>query len=134
MNKLDLISIRDARPSDKSFIFATWLRGLRYGNDWFTLIDKDTYFQCYHKVLERILVSGVTIKVACLLEDPEVILGYSVSKDSRLDWVFVKKAWRNIGLAKLLIPQDLKTVSHITQVGKAIIAKTPTVKFDPFNL
>ena len=129
----NLITVRDANPDDKSFIFATWLRGLRYGNEFFAAIHKATYFRNYHAILEKLLTSGVTIKVACLKEDPSVILAYSVFKGPRLDWVFVKAAWRGIGLAKSIIPPTIEKVSHLTKVGRSILVKYPHVVFDPFD-
>lgn len=133
MNKTDLIAIRDANPDDKNFIFSTWLRGLRYGNDWFELIDKDIYYKVYHKVLEKLLTSGVEIKVACLKEDHGVILAYSVYKNNTLHWVFSKKSWRGIGLMRDLVPRHIDTISHVTAIGKSIAIKRGW-KFNPFDL
>lgn len=133
MNKTDLITVRDAVPDDKNFIFSTWLRGLRYGNEWFELIDKNVYYKVYHVMLEKIVTSGVEIKIACLKEDPSVILGYAVYSGKRLDWLFVKKAWRGIGIARMLIPANIERVSHITQVGKSLLRKLPNAIFDPFT-
>lgn len=134
MNKYELIAFREANPDDKSFIFATWLRGLRYGNDWFELIEKATYFRVYHAALERLLTSGVTIKVACLKDEPNVILGYAVYKGNRLDWVFVKKSWRGIGICHDLVPEEIRKVSHLTKTGRALLAKRSYLVFDPFDL
>lgn len=135
IDKKDLITTRDYVPSDKSFILATWLRGLRYGNDWFLAIDSTAYFQTYHRVLEQLLASpNSTIKVACLKDDSDVILGYSVYKKNRLDWLFVKKAWRGIGIAKQLIPQDITVVTHLTTVGRSMLKKSPNIIFNPFSL
>ncbi len=133
VSKSDLVTIRDAVDADRDFIFATWLRGLRYGNDWFEAIDSIAYFQIYHAALERALDnSNNSIKVACLKDDPEVILGYAVYAGNRVDFVFVKKAWRSIGIAKSLIPVTMDTVTHLTKVGVSILKKHPKVKFNPF--
>lgn len=135
MNKKDLIAIRDFQEADKDFIFATWLRGLRYGNSWFELIDSVIYYKVYHDAIDFILNNPkITIKVACLKDDPEVILGYTVYKGPRLDWVFVKKAWRKIGIAKSLIPKDISSVTHITNVGLSILKKHKNVRFNPFDI
>jgi hypothetical protein len=67
MNKADLVSIRPSTPEDRNFILATWLKGLRFGNDWFGLVESGAYYKAYHDVVEAILNSpGVTINVACL--------------------------------------------------------------------
>ncbi len=132
MNKSELVTIREARPDDKSFIYSSWLKGLRFGNKWFEAIDQDTYFQRYHDVIEALLSRPDTsVKVACLVEDPDVILGYSVYTGQTVHFVFVKRAWRGIGIARSLVPPDLTTVTHLTDSGKAILIKHH-LKFDPF--
>lgn len=133
MNKTDLIATRDATPADSGFIFATWLRGLRYGNSWFELIESVVYFKVYHDFIESILNRPTTvIKIACLKDDPEVILGYSVYSGTSLHWVFVKKAWRSIGIARSLVPTNTTTVTHMTNVGLSILKKHKNVIFNPF--
>lgn len=130
----DLITYRNAVISDKPFILATWLKGLRFGNSWYRLIDDKAYFKVYHAVIESLLTKpGVIIKVACLKEDEQVILGYSVFEGNRAHWVQVKKAWRNIGIARSLLPKEITTVSHLTETGKSIILKKKWL-FNPFML
>ncbi len=132
MNKLDLIAIRDYVPTDKSFIMATWLKGLYYGNDWFGCIDKDQYFRHYHEIIQRILTRpSVSVKIACLKDDPDVILAYSVYEGEVLHWVQSKAAWRNIKLATNLVPSNIKTVSHLTKVGKTLMYRKK-FGFNPF--
>lgn len=135
MNKLDLITIREYKPEDKSFILATWLRGLFYGGSWFSEIPKNIFMVNYHRFIESILAKPNTIiYVACLKEDPEVILGYSILGSSKVaHWVFVKAAWRGIGIAKSLVPQTVDTATHLTKVGLAI-AKNNKIVFDPFSI
>lgn len=133
MDKSSLVAIRPWTPADRNFILATWLKGLRYGNDWYGLIDADAYYKNYHAFLEKLLASpGVAVSVACLKEDPEVILGYSVSHGTVLDWIFCKKAWRGIGIARSLVPADIDSVSHLTDAGRSILKRNPAVKFNPF--
>lgn len=127
------VVIRPANERDVPFIFSCWLRGLRYGNELFELIDAEVYYEVYHQVIQNIITSpGTNVSVACLKEDPEVILGFSVSSGSTLHWTHVKKPWRNIGIAKALAPAHLTTVSHLTKVGVGILKNHPTVRFNPF--
>lgn len=131
----DLITTRSYLPDDRAFILACWLRGIYYGNTFFSEIPKNIFMEHYHKVLERFLDNpSVTITVACLKDDPQVILGYSVSRVSKgqvvLDFVFVKKAWRQIGIAKSLTPSNLQAVTHLTKLGRAI--KPKGVDYNPF--
>lgn len=134
LEKDKLVAFRAGTMEDASFIFSTWLKGLRFGNDWYGLIDSKAYFSVYHKVIEGILSKpNVTVKVACLKDDPGVILGYSVYSGTRADWVHVKKSWRGIGLARDLLPKDITVVSHLTAVGRSMLKKRGNVTFNPFN-
>lgn len=132
----DLITVRNYLPEDRSFILACWLRGVYYGNTFFSDVPKGIFMEHYHKVLERFLDNPrVNINVACLKDDAQVILGYSVTRLSAkgeqiMDFIFVKKAWRGIGIARSLTPTNLQVVSHLTKIGKAI--KPPGVVFNPF--
>ena len=136
MDRTNLVKVRDYLPEDKNFIYASWLRGLYYGDAGFKDVPKDVFMQHYHDVLERILESPtIKVKVACLQDDHSVILGYAVVSDvsPTLYWVFVKAPWRKIGIAKSLIPEDLKTVTHMTALGKSILKKKyPAVVYNPF--
>ncbi len=130
-----LVEYRDHLPSDIPFIYATWLKGLYYGNDWFREIDQETYFNKYHQVIEAILFHPHTeIFIACLKDDEEVVLGYSVysnkGKDAVLHWVFIKSAWRKLGLAKSMVPLNTIECTHLTKIGKAL--KPEGWKFNPF--
>ncbi len=138
----EAVQIRDLTDDDLPFIYASWLKGLYYGNEWFNLIrPKDLFMGIYHQVLERLLKHPDTVvKVACLKSDPTVILGYAVfhfvAPNYRyLDWVFVKKPWRGIGVAKSLVPTDkINTVSHLTKTGVTLLYDHPNISFNPFLL
>lgn len=129
-----LATIRKGEKNDLPFIYATWLKGLRWGNRMFEYIDQELYFKNYQKVVEALLESpGTQINVAVLKEDPAVILGYSVSEGDRLHWVHVKKAWREIGIAKTLVPPETSSISHVTDVAIKILSKQKKrIIFNPF--
>jgi hypothetical protein len=132
---LNLVKVRDYLPEDKNFIYASWLRNLYYSDAGFKDVPKDVFMKNYHDILERILNStAVKVKVACLNDDESVILGYSVLSEisPTLYWVFVKAAWRRIGIAKSLVPSDTKVVTHLTAVGRSLIKKHPGVVYNPF--
>ena len=127
------ITLRFATADDLPFIFSTWLKSLRYGNSWFKTIDKDAYFTKYKRAITTILQTS-TITVICFKNEPEVILGYSVHADlgdsTLLHWVYVKRTWRGMGIASLLVPTNTSTVSHITGLGAKCMPRH--WKFDPF--
>jgi hypothetical protein len=70
--------------------------------------------------------------VACLKDDADTILGYSVIEGKRLHWVFVKRVWRKIGIGASLVPPFIDSVSHLTEIGKSILEKQKGVIFNPF--
>ncbi len=130
-----LYDIRDMTKEDKNFIMATFLRGLYYGDSWFSLMPKDIFMQAYKTIIEGLIDSDkAVVQVACLKEDPNVILGYSIlSADYQaIVWVFVKTAWRRRGIAKSLAPQHPTAVMHLTTLGKSLLSKYPNVVFNPF--
>lgn len=128
----EIIIYRDHKTEDAGFIYSTWLQGLYYGNDWFKQIDQETYFDFYNKIIRQLLFKkSAKIKVAALKEDPDVLIGYSVWRESTLDWVFVKPAWRRLGIAKRLIPENIAKCTHMTKIGKSL--KPKEWEFDPFS-
>lgn len=133
---LELITTREWKPeSDKAFVLATWLKNLYYSDSWFSLIPKDIFMQNYHTFLERLLDSpGVEVKVACLVEDPDVIIGYVAYTNTVAHYTFVKKSWRGIGVAKLLMPPKVTAVSHLTALGRKLLPKLPGAVFNPFAI
>lgn len=132
-----LYDVRDAKVNDINFILATFLRGLYYGDSWFTLIPKDIFMNNYKKVAERLIKSPATaVKVACLKEDPDVILGYSILSSDFQDihWCYVKSAWRNKGIARSLVPAHAANITHLSALGKTLMPKLPTCVFNPFSI
>lgn len=131
-----LYKIRDYREDDKSFVLATFLRGLYYGDSWFKLIPKQIFMQNYKLIAERVVVSPkVTIKIACLPDEPDVILGYSMmSSDYKtVHWVYVKSVWRLKGIGKSLIPENPENVTHLSELGNRLLEeKYKETIFNPF--
>lgn len=133
----DMYEVRDFKPEDKKFIMATFLRGLYYGDSWFSQIPSSIFMENYKQVVEALLFSPNTIvKVACLKEDPDVILGYSIlgHNYSTIHWVFVKAAWRKAGVARSLTPSRPETITHLTALGRSLMNKFENVTFNPFKI
>lgn len=130
-----LYDIRDVQDNDKPFIMATLLRGVYFGDPYYTRMPKDRFMRAY-KVLAEAAVDNklVNIKVACLKEDHDVIIGYSIlSKDYQaIVWAFVKKNWRKRGIGRTLVPQHPSVCTHLTITGEKLLNKYPGLVFDPF--
>lgn len=121
--------IRDMDPGDEAFIYATWLRSLYFGNSYYNLISQDVFFEKYKRVVAALLHQA-RVKVSCLEDDRDTILGYSVYEHGTLHWVYVKQPWRHMGIAKSLVPSDINKFSHLTDVGKKMWPKG--WEYDPF--
>ncbi len=132
-----LYAIRPSVSADKNLILATFLRGLYYGDSWYSMIPKDIFMKNYSMVAEALLNSPNTrVTIACLPDDPNVILGYSILSADCLTvhYVYVKSAWRKQGIGKALTPRHPTYVSHLTALGKTLLQKLPNTTFNPFSI
>lgn len=134
----DRFDIREYSFKDRPFIFKTWKNALYFGNSWFREIPDQIFDAKYHKIIDFILHKpNVVVKVCCLKEASDVILGYAVlekAKDNILHFTFVKDSWRGLGIARELcfIGNDsIKICTHLTKIGKTIKYKKNLV-FNPF--
>lgn len=131
-----LYDIRDSEESDENFVLATFLRGVYYGDSWFSQIPKLIFMTNYKPVAEALVRNRdkTVIKIACLKDDPSVIIGYSIlSADYQtIHFVYVKANWRKMGVGRSLIPQFPSAVTHLTSLGKTLLIKLPTAVFNPF--
>lgn len=116
-------------------ILSTFLKGLYYGDSFFSQVPKPIFMDRY-KLVARALVNdkNTAIRVACLPDDPDVILGYGLfSRDeSTVFYVFTKTPWRMRGIARSLLPKSPKYVAHLTKLGQNLLYKLPNVEFNPF--
>lgn len=124
--------IRSFLPTDLPFVKVTFLKGLYLGDSWFSVMPKRLFFNNYAPIVEALITKNV-VQVACLTEDPDTIVGYSIiSPDlETLHWAYVKKPWRGNGIGRVLMPASATTFTHLTKLGKALLDKRNAV-FNPF--
>jgi hypothetical protein len=125
-----LVCVRPPEPGDINFMLSTMLRGLFFGSKFWGEVDQDSFFKYYEPFLKTLMLKS-DIRVACLDDDQDVILGWSMYSGSVMHFVFVKKSYRKKGIAKMLCPSGIDTVSHITDSGNSI-RKRLDFKFNPF--
>ena len=118
----------------RNLVLSSFLKGVRYGNEYFKLIDKDAYYTSYRNYIGHLLDRSRSIlRLAILGGTPEVILGWSLMEFNTLHFVFVKKDVRRQGIARALVPGRIERITHLTKTGLALWScKTPEAKFDPF--
>jgi len=119
----------------KPMVFSKWLRSLKYGNDYFKLIDAGSYYSAYHNFIERLLNQvNCEVRLATLQNEPDVVLGFSVSRGLILDFVHVHKDFRRQGIGSSLLPAETETITHITRSGMSFWNnRLKDAKFDPFR-
>lgn len=124
----------DVRGELRNLVLSRWKRSLRYGNDYFRLVDPSAFYDAYNVYLDRLLSAAqTTVRVAVLAEDGDVVLGFSVSRGPVLDYVHVHKDQRRCAIARSLVPSNIHTITHVTKTGLTIWAsKYPQWKFNPF--
>lgn len=97
------IIIRQYDPiNDDPYIYSTWTRFCWYSAAEPIHLSKKKWFQ--QKALEiKQKLKLCKTHIACLKDDPECILGYIVGLPIGIEWLCVKKQFRNQGIEDLLI-------------------------------
>lgn len=117
-------------------IFSKWLRSLRFGNHLFEAVDSDIYYKVYHVYIENLLKKpDSVVRLAVLSDDPDIVLGFSVSREDVLDYVHVHKDHRKTGIGTKLIPEGITTMTHLTKTAINIWQNKNRYKqwkFNPF--
>lgn len=110
------------KERDAPMLFATWRNAL-----WFDTTGRDEslnhkFFRDCTKLIKSILAGrDARVQIACLSDDPDLILGVSVMNKDNLVWVYVKADYRARGIATMLA-KGAKTFSKpSTRIGKAIV-------------
>lgn len=128
-----MISTRVAKAEDINFIYNTWLYSLYNGSDYQNM-EKGEFMNAYKNVIHNILTRpGVFTLVACLEDDPDVILGWSCFEGEEnpiLHYVYVKKLWRGKQIPLMIVP-DFKEYTHATRHFLSIKPKKTT--YNPFK-
>lgn len=119
------VEIRLARESDLPFIYSSWSKGHVFGSGEISEEEAEREIRKRRRLIEYVIKSPKTATlVACLSTAPDVIVGYSVAeqKDEQaiLHWVFVKKDWRKLGIARALVYPETTHVTHLTKLGRII--------------
>lgn len=115
-------------------VYSKWMRSLRYGNDFFKMIDSDSYYEAYESYIRTTLNRPSSlVRLGVLADDDDVVLGFSVSRWPILDYIHVHRDFRRSGIGTHLVPTGIETITHITNTGLSIWgSKYGRVKFNPF--
>lgn len=132
------MKMRIAKESDMPFIYSTWQRGQFHGySEYEQKVNKQIFFRHYTNIIKDISKSPNTyIYVVTLDDDDDVIIGYIVMSKNVLHWAYVKQAWRNRGIFKLmygLFVEQIKYYSGFVENTNALFIKLG-LTYNPFLL
>jgi hypothetical protein len=108
---------------DQPMIYATWRNSAYYSALQRPKTAPSDFFRELSAKIKRVL-KHADVKIACLEHNPQVIIGYSVSSGTHLDWIYVKDDYRHMGIGTLLCPKNIQSYpKDITKIGYAILTK-----------
>lgn len=100
------VQIRGARKDDISFIFDSWLRSWRK-SPWAGVVPNNVYFPLTRSVIEQLVARGAEFKVACLADNPDLILGWICHEltgpDAVVHYVYTKDPYLSLGIGEALV-------------------------------
>jgi ribosomal protein S18 acetylase RimI-like enzyme len=130
--------LRQPVESDVPFIYATLLRSNYFDTEALSQVRKTIYFENYRLVVDELLLNA-EVTIACLETDHQVILGYMIHEPGVIHYIFVKDAFRNLGIARSLVTEKLDTskpltVTHLTKSVRSLIKNNAKFNFNPYRL
>ena len=129
-------AIRQALGNDLAFIYSTWLNSYRADSHYRKTCTKFIFFKEYPRVVDLILGRATTI-VACLPDQPNVIIGYLVHEPGVCHYAFTKESFRKLGVMSTLWNHAFKerevVTSHKTRCVEGAM-EFHRVTFNPFLL
>lgn len=127
---------KDLPKSYIQMIYSRWKRSLRTGNKLYKKISSKTFYDQYDKHITMLLSKPDSqVRLAVLSDEPDVCLGFSVSREDVLDYIHVHTDFRRIGIARKLMPAGITTMGQMTATSLIIWQRNEHykhLKFNPF--
>jgi hypothetical protein len=126
------IVIRNFQPVDDSgFIYSTWPKNVFYSGILnVNKHDKKRWFQEFYNYLQK-LIPESEISIACMDDDKNTILGYSVVSGRTLQFIYVKELFRKQGIGSLLFNHNKQireiNQSFLTHIAESILQQHPNL-------
>lgn len=125
---MDEVSVIVTRPydpvNDAALVYSTWRNSAYYGSVEAKADGNAAHWFKKMSVHIKGVLDYATVRIACLSDDPTVIIGYSIWTGSHLHWIYVKVDYRCKGVGKLLFPKGIDTVTdQQTKIGQVIAKK-----------
>lgn len=115
-------------------VLMRWPRSFKHANDFAKIMDAEAYYNYYDAMIKTVLSRpNTTVRLAVLGDEPDVVLGFSVTEGPILHYVEVKNSYRRNGIGRNLVPKEINWFSHLTKIGMQIWSvKMPNAKYIPF--
>jgi len=129
-------TIRTENSDDIPFIYATWSNCIKQGSDLGRISGTILFFTAFHKLIDSILLKETCkIRVACLPDDPNVILGFLVAYPTQIHFIFVKQVFRGLGIGRALYEAAGKPLIYTmkTSLIEPLLTKMPGLIYNPFE-
>lgn len=142
MSLPDEVLVRDAIEDDMPFFYNSLLHHYKHSSPHTRLISDFIFYRGHQKLISDTLErKGNVLKFAALKDDPKVVFGFLWANmcPETLHYVYIKKAFRSLGLAKHLYfsvfkPDQEVFFSHLSYDGGKIICKYQQFMFNPYLL
>lgn len=116
--------IRDARSgSDHAFLYSTWRNALWYSEKREQKLADQFYKEASERISSLLKLRNIKIRMACLNEDPDMLLGWAVMQDDHLYFAYVKIDYRRKGIGNLLVRGFTTFSPPETKIGKSLAEK-----------
>lgn len=107
--------------SDFAFIYATWRNALWFAEKRDPKLADEFFRSASHLITAK--TKDADIRIACLSDDSDMLLGWALLIGDNLEFVYVKADYRRSGIGKLLT-RGVKTFSPPeTRIGRKLIKK-----------
>ena len=108
-------------PQDEAFLYASWRNALWYAEDRDDSLSEKFYRVATQEIRKLIDRPNVKIRIACMSDNADHIVGFAVFEDKHLHWIYVKSDYRNSGIGKLLSSGFETVAPPLTKFGRAIV-------------
>jgi ribosomal protein S18 acetylase RimI-like enzyme len=133
------LHLRPAVGTDLNFIFDTFRESVRHDSSLGRSCRTSIFKKEFARVIDHVLEKSKVL-IACMSSDHNVILGYLIYEaPAVLQYIFVKQAFRRMGIAKELChealgdpgPQEVQCAFK-TQSARELFDRFPILIHNPF--